>query len=162
MRFELEQLEYGKDKQLKFASKDEYYKTVGALCNEDIFLITYEENKKTNSYSDAFRIKCRIDKDKLLDALKSALKTGNRINCNEFVEQLIQKHNFVFEAKTKRISGYYEKVIDTIPDKYVDVFREGYYLYREEKKNDFEKGQFLRRRHLNNTKAIMLKARGGM
>lgn len=140
MRFEVEKLEYGKDKQLKFASKDEYYKTVGALCNEDIFLITYEENSKTNSYSDARRIKCRIDKDKLLDALKNALKTGNRINCNEFVEQLIQKHNFVFDSNTKRISGYYEKVIDTIPDKYVDVFREGYYLYREEKKNDFEKG----------------------
>ena len=72
--------------------------------------------------------------------MKNALKTGNRINCNEFVDQLIQKHNFVFESYTKRIRGYYEKVIDTIPDKYVNVFREGYYLYREEKKNDFENG----------------------
>lgn len=65
--------------------------------------------------------------------MKNALKTGNRINCNEFVDQLIQKHNFGFESNTKKISGYYEKVIDTIPDMYVDVFRESYYLYKKEK-----------------------------
>lgn len=139
-RYEVDKLEYGNERQLKFSSKSEYYEVVGSLCNEDIFLITYEENSKTKSYTDAYRIKCRIGKEKLVKSLRDAIRSGNRINCNEFVEQLKYKHGFIQEYGSKRILGYYDKVIQTIPDQYVDIFNKGYFLYKGTKKTNFAKG----------------------
>lgn len=139
-RYEVEKLEYGNEGQLKFSNKTEYYEVVGLLCNEDIFLITYEENSKTRSYTDAYRIKCRIDKEKLVKPLRDAIRSGNRINCNEFVEQLKDKQGFIQEYGSKKIRGYYDKVIQTIPDQYVDDFNKGYFLYKSNQKTDFKKG----------------------
>lgn len=139
-RFYVKGLIYGNDGQLRFKDEEEYYEAVGTLCNDDIFLITYEENSKTNSYTDAYRIKCRIDKEKLMTPLRKAVRSGNRINCNQFVEQLINKHDFVWENNSKKIRGYYEKVVKTIPDRYVESFNRGYFRYKGIQKSDFEKG----------------------
>lgn len=128
--FDVRQLVYGNEGQLCFDNKKQYYETVGALCNQDIFYITYEENKKTKSYTDAYRIRCKIGAEKLLPPLKKALKSQNRINCNEFVEQLWRKHDFRFDREQKRLSADYKKVIKTIPDQYVEAFRAGYLRYK--------------------------------
>ena len=129
--FDVEEFIYGKDGQLRFDNKKQYYETVGALCNQDIFYITYEENKKTHSYTDAYRIKCKINKEKLILPLQNAIRSNNRINCNDFVIQLYQKHNFKFDREHKRLSADYEQVIKTIPDQYIDAFQKGYLIYKE-------------------------------
>ena len=59
----------------------------------------------------------------------------NRINCNEFVEQLLEKHNFKLELKQKLVHCSYQNVIKTIPDRYVDAFRAGYMRYRKKQES---------------------------
>lgn len=129
-KFDVENLIYGKEGQLHFDNKKQYYETVGALCNQDIFYITYEENKKTNSYADAYRIRCKISKEKLPLPLKNAVTSKNRINCNEFVIQLHEKHDFNFISGQKRLRADFGQVLGTIPDRYVDAFQKGYWLYK--------------------------------
>lgn len=131
-KFDVEQLIYGKNGQLQFKDKKQYYETIGVLCNQNIFHITYEENKKTNSYTDAYRIRCKIDKEKLILPLKNAVRNKNRINCNDFIIQLYQKHNFIFDHAQKCLRAEYEQVLKTIPDQYVEVFCAGYLLYRKQ------------------------------
>lgn len=59
--FDVRQLVYGNEGQLCFDNKKQYYETVGALCNQDIFYITYEENKKTKSYTDPIELDVKLE-----------------------------------------------------------------------------------------------------
>ncbi|GEM_PF-199682 len=139
-------LVYGKEGQLYFDNEREYYETLGALCNEKVFYISFEENSKTNSWSDAYRIRCKIGKDRLLEPLQRAVRDRNRINCNEYIKNLHDNHKFEYISEEKRLKGYYNEVIKTVPDKYVEAFNKGYYMYLESKDNNenkvFKKGSF--------------------
>lgn len=120
-------LTYGKTKQLAFSNEKDYYTALGIFCNTSAFSISYEPNKKTGSYADAYRMRKLTTAKKLPPALESAIKSGNRINCNEYVENLIQEHHFTQNGV--EISGVLENVISTVPSQYWGDFLAGYNNY---------------------------------
>lgn len=120
---------WGKGGQLEFKDDNEYYEVLGELCHSDLFHITFETNIETNSWGNAFRIKCNVDKKQLTDAFKNSIRDANRINCNEYVTNLYQNHNFDFDKKNKKLYGDYDKVKKSIPDEFLDDFEKGYKKY---------------------------------
>lgn len=109
---------------LKFDNKKEYYIALGMFCNSKAFSISYEPNKLTGSYADAYRMRKLSAARNLIKPIEDAIRSGNRINCNSYVDELIHKHNFVQNGKT--IYGNLENVIKTVPDEFVSNFVDGY------------------------------------
>lgn len=109
---------------LAFKSEKEYYIAVGSFCNNRAFSISYEPNKATGSYADAYRMRKLSTAHNLIQPIESALRNGNRINCNSFVNTLIKNHNFIQNGKS--IYGTLENVIKTVPEKYRAEFIKGY------------------------------------
>ncbi|MCH5257776.1 MAG: hypothetical protein J1D87_10815 [Lachnospiraceae bacterium] len=119
------ELVWGKDEQLCFANQDEYYYSLGLLCNSNWFNIVYEPNKSTKSWENAYRIQCANCPVDLPKAFQNALRSQKRINNNDYVENLINNHNFVKDGN-KYISGNYSDVRKTVPDAYLTDFDAGY------------------------------------
>lgn len=116
---------WGKDGQLSFANDEEYYYSLGLLCNSNWFNIVYEPNSVTHSWGDAFRIKCSNCPVELPNAFRNALRTQDRINNNEYVENLYNNHNFTYYG-SNHIYGDYNRVRDTVPTIYLEIFDQGY------------------------------------
>ncbi len=117
----METLEFGT---LKFKDEREYYIALGSFCNNKAFSISYEPNKSTGSYADAYRMRKLSTAQDLIAPIENAIRTGNRINSNSYVEALIKKHNFIQNGKL--IYGSLENVIKTVPTKYVADFIKSY------------------------------------
>lgn len=109
---------------LIFKDEKEYYTALGSFCNNKAFTISYEPNKKTGSYSDAYRMRKLATAKNLIQPIEDAIRTGNRINCNKYVAELIAKHKFIQNGK--KIYGVLENVISTVPPAFVADFIEGY------------------------------------
>ncbi len=121
-------LVWGKAHQLCFADDHEYYRALGSLCRHDSYTITFETNSETESWGDAFRIKCLRGDNQTPDAFINAMKTARRINCNDYVQNLYEFHNFDFDVGNKVLVGNYNKVKQTVPSTYYYDFDEGYNL----------------------------------
>ncbi len=120
-------LVWGRDEQLQFADQGEYYYSLGLLCHPGRFNIVYEPNKLTNSWEDAYKIQCANCQVPLPQAFQDALRSQDRINNNEYVDNLFRNHNFKYkEGDDKHIYGDYDDVRETVPDAYLEDFDEGY------------------------------------
>ncbi len=117
-------LVFGKDSQLKFHSEAEYYEALGSFCNTKAFTISLEFNKRTGSYSDAYRIRTLSAACNLIPPIATAIRSNGRINCNEYISSLIENHNFV--ANGSAICGVFDNVINTVPTQYAGAFIKGY------------------------------------
>ena len=117
-------LVFGKKKQLKFVDESDFYKSLGMVCNPDTFTITYEPNKRTGSYADAYRIRKLSTAGTLTSSLENAIRTQGRINCNEYIEYLID--NFAVVEHNGDILLNISEITKSIPDRYLSVFMEGY------------------------------------
>ena len=117
-------LHWGRSPQLVFQSINEYYRALGHLTNSEAYSISYEYNKKNGSYSDACRIHILAEATNVPQAFQEKKTTYGRINCNEYVENLIKNHHFIREGK--QIYCIFEDVIKTIPDEYISDFAKGY------------------------------------
>ncbi len=109
---------------LAFSNEKEYYIALGAFCNRKAFSISYEPNKKTGSYADAYRIRKLATAINLIKPITDALRDGGRINCNKYVQNLLDNHNFVQTGKL--IYGILENVALTVPLQYYSDFLSGY------------------------------------
>lgn len=120
------QLIFGKTPQLIFNSVNEFYRTLGQMCNESFCSITYETNSETGSYSDVYRIKILSNQNYLVPGMKKKCKNGNRINCHPYIEYLVEKFGFTLQNKT--VYRDYNKVIkSTFFDiNYLSDFQSGY------------------------------------
>lgn len=118
-------LVWGQDGQLRFANQEEYYYSLGLLCNSNWFNIVFEPNQLTNSWGNAFRIQCANCPVDLPRAFRNALRSQERINNNEYIENLYTNHNFVYDGR-KYISGDYDDVRITVSDEYLEDFDDGY------------------------------------
>lgn len=121
-------LVWGKAQQLCFINEHEYYQALGSLCRKEAYTITFETNSETESWGDAFRIKCLKPDNQTPDAFLDAMKTARRINCNDYVQHLYEHHSFDFDVVNKTLVGNYEKVKQTVPHEYYDDFEAGYQL----------------------------------
>ncbi len=120
------QLIWGKAKQLRFKDEREYYWALGSLCRNGSYAITYETNSDTDSWSDAFRIKCLADDRYLPEAFIHAMRNARRINCNAYVQNLFENHSFIFDKTKKALYGKYDEVKKTVPERFVEDFDAGY------------------------------------
>lgn len=109
---------------LKFNNNEEYYEALGSFCNQKAFSISYEPNKKTGSYADAYRIRKLSAAKNLIKPITDALRSGGRINCNKYVQALLLNHYFI--QNNKLIYGILENVIQTVPFDYTSYFIKGY------------------------------------
>lgn len=121
-------LVWGKAQQLCFADDHEYYRVLGSLCRNDSYTITFETNSETESWGDAFRIKCLRPDSQTPYAFIDAMRTARRINCNDYVQNLYEYHDFDFDVGNKVLIGNYDKVKRTVPTSYHYDFDEGYNL----------------------------------
>lgn len=109
---------------LKFENEEEYYEALGFFCNRNAFSISYEPNKATGSYADAYRIRKLSTATNLIEPITNAIRSGGRINCNKYVQALLSDHKFVQNGKL--IYGIIENVLQTVPSEYISSFIKGY------------------------------------
>ena len=121
-------LVWGKAQQLSFADDHEYYQALGSLCRRGSYTITFETNSQTESWGDAFRIKCLESDSRTPDAFINAMRNARRINCNDYVQNLYEHHDFDFDVANKVLHGDFEKVKRTVPTSYHQDFEDGYNL----------------------------------
>ncbi len=117
---------WGKARQLKFKDNCEYYWALGSLCRSRNYTITFETNSETDSWADAYRIRCLAGDNLIPEAFIRALRDNRRINCNEYVQNLCDKHGFEFEMGSKTIYGRYDVVKKTVPEQFIRDFDAGY------------------------------------
>lgn len=116
-------LHWGRPPQLVFENENEYYRALGHLTNPKAYSISYEFNKKNGSYSDACRIHKLSAAVNIPQAFINKMKTG-RINCNDYVENLKENHNFVLSGQV--YTRTFEGVLSTVPEEYIFDFLIGY------------------------------------
>lgn len=116
-------LHWGKPPQLIFESANEYYRALGHLTNSKAYSVSYEYNKKNGSYSDACRIHKLSSASNIPQAFKNKLKT-NRINCNKYVNNLMENHGFVQSGNVFICS--FNDVLATVPNEYITDFIKGF------------------------------------
>ncbi len=129
------ELKWGNQSQLSFANEEEYYMALGIFANPKLSRVYIEDNAKRGSFSDASRlhIYSHTKKGNLPQALKNAMKNGGRINCNPYVDNLIENHGFVLSGNV--VVATLENVLKTIPKEEIEniaAFMRGYYLLQEE------------------------------
>ena len=116
-------LHWGKHPQLVFESANEYYRALGHLTNSEAYSISYEYNKKNGSYSDACRIHKLSAATNIPQAFMNKLRT-NRINCNDYVNNLKENHNFIQSGNV--YTRNFDDVFSTVPEEYISDFLIGY------------------------------------
>lgn len=115
---------WGKKPQLVFENFNEYYRALGHLTNEEAYSISYEYNKKNGSYSDACRIHILSKARNIPKAFENKRTTAGRINCNEYVNNLIEHH--CFSQSGNVYLRNFDDVFSTIPKEYISDFLIGY------------------------------------
>ncbi len=96
-------LQYGRNKQLTFSCESEFFESLGVLAKPGITKLVNENNQDQGAWGSERRIHIYSDLHKFTAALRSAFTpgTGNileRINCNEFVDELIQDYGYVLNG----------------------------------------------------------------
>lgn len=117
-------LHWGKHPQLVFESVNEYYRALGHLTNGKAYSISYEYNKKNGSYSDACRIHILSQATNVPQAFENKRTTNGRINCNDYVNNLKENHNFVQSGNV--FSCNFNDVLSTVPNEYITDFISGF------------------------------------
>ena len=121
---------FGSINQVRFSNENEYYETIGFLAKStNDIAIRWERNKDSGAWENEGRIEFYIDKDTLPTSCYFKHTAGNggnvlsRTNCNEFVKNLVDNHNFSY--------GFiqdYNAIRDTVPAQYQSDFDRGYSL----------------------------------
>lgn len=115
---------YGTQGQISFNSDTEYYQALGYLAKSDgTTSLTWENNENQGAWGSEGRIYFYIDEPQITGYFRHTKGRGNiisRVNCNEFLANLYQNHNFVNGA-TQDIDA----IRATIPSKYISDFNYG-------------------------------------
>jgi hypothetical protein len=116
---------YGENDQIIIPDKESYYLLLGYLTKGPNFIkIVYEPNQVSGAYGEEYRILFyRTLPTELEPLLKKTNGTGNikyRVNCNDFIKEIIRDHNF-------EINDFQniEEIEQTIPEAYLTSFRRG-------------------------------------
>lgn len=121
---------FGKRNRMRFDSQNEYYETLGFLAKSDGSIsLNWEHNEEQGAWGSEGRIYCYSNLIQFTPPLKRKFTKGrakkvlHRINCNDFVADLINTHNFShgFTQNTASIRT-------TIPQPYLPDFDRGLLL----------------------------------
>lgn len=120
---------FGSIAQITFNNEQEYYELLGYLAkNDDSTHITWEDKDLQGAWGKEGRIEFLVTPPGALSAyLKHTAGNGgsvlSRVNCNEFIENIVTNHNFV-----KRAAQNMNNIRNTVPIKYQPDFDRGYNL----------------------------------
>lgn len=121
---------FGKRRRMRFDTPEEYFQTLGFLSKSDGSIeIYWERNEEQGAWGSEGRIHCISNLLKFTAPLKRKFTKGrgkrilHRINCNEFVQDLIQTHAFQWGKTQDSIT-----IRSTIPQQYLPDFDRGYNL----------------------------------
>lgn len=121
---------FGKRRKMRFDSPEEYYETLGFLSksvgNTEIYR---EDNQNQGAWNYEVRLNCLKNLNIFTPPLKRKFTKGrgkrilHRINCNEFFEDLITNHSFVYGLVQNDLA-----IRSTIPNQYLADFDRGFSL----------------------------------
>jgi len=121
---------FGRRRRMRFDSQNEYFETLGFLAKSDgSITLLWEENQLQGAWGREGRIHCHFNLIKFTPPLRRKFTKGraknvlHRINCNEFVQDLITTHSFS-EGKIQNTAV----IRSTIPPQYLVDFDRGFLL----------------------------------
>jgi len=119
------QLEFGRSKQLKFLSEIDFYYSLGFLASSKRTSLHWENNETAGAWGSEGRIHCHRDIITFPIPLSNIFSKGNgriihRINCNEYIQYLVEKHLFQLGSNQNIVN-----IIGTIPAIYLAHFNLG-------------------------------------
>ena len=111
---------FGTQNQIRFNSESEYYQALGYLAKSDKTSIHWERNEEQGAWGSEGRIHFYVQNPNIPGYFRLTAGTGNiihRTNCNDFVQNLVQNHNFQY-GDSQNISN----IRSTIPTQYINDF----------------------------------------
>ena len=121
------QLIFGTNQQIQFASDNDFFEALGFLSkNDGTTSIHWEHNENQGAWGSEGRIHCHFNINNFTPPLARKFTRGrarnviHRINCNEFVQDIVTNHSFVMgnNQDTNAIRA-------TIPAQYLADFDRG-------------------------------------
>jgi hypothetical protein len=118
---------FGKRNKMRFDSPEEYYETLGFLAKSDGSIsLVWEHNEDQGAWGSEGRIHCHSNINKFTAPLTRKFTAGraqnviHRINCNEFVEDIVTNHSYSM-GSTQNTAN----IRATIPNQYLADFDRG-------------------------------------
>lgn len=116
---------FGRINQIHFASENEYYEFLGYLAKSDgSTSIVWEHNEEQGAWGSEGRIQIHINNFPFTETCKLTAGRGrsiiNRVNCNEFVMNIVDDHNFIM-GNDQNI----DNIRNTVPTDYLLDFNRG-------------------------------------
>lgn len=118
-------LVYGSQRQVEFKTLSDYYFAMGFIANSHNAELRWENNEDQGAWGSEGRIHCLVPQSYFPQFFRFTAGRGNvyaRINCNEYVANLVQHHNFNYNCKYQDI----QKILSTVPAEYFQSFQDGY------------------------------------
>lgn len=120
----MKKLYYGNG-QVQFQTWDEYYFALGFLANFRFADIRWEHNEEQGAWGSEGRIHCLVPQSQFPPFFRFTAGVGKvyaRVNCNEYVETLVDDHGFSTNGRTQD----FNVILRTVPPQYVQAFLNGY------------------------------------
>lgn len=119
------QLTFGTKDQVTFDTEESYYYTLGFLAKSNCTELRWEHNEDQGAWGSEGRIHCNGDTKSYPEPLKKAFTAGTgkilqRVNCNEYVENLANKHKFKM-GNTQNVAA----IRGTVPPEHMAAFDRG-------------------------------------
>ena len=116
---------FGTERQIQFADEHEYYSLLGYLAKSDgSTSIVWEHNEDQGAWGSEGRIQIHTPHIPSIWNLRYTAGNGGnvlqRVNCNEFVDNIRRNHGFVY-GKTQNI----DTIRNTVPAQYQADFDRG-------------------------------------
>ena len=107
-------LVYGSQGQVSFGSLNDYFYAMGFLANSCNAELRWEHNEDQGAWGSEGRVYCLVPQTCFPPFFKFTAGIGSvyaRVNCNEYVANLINEHNFDYNCKHQNV----EKILETVP-----------------------------------------------
>ncbi|GAB6010496.1 hypothetical protein [Viscerimonas tarda] len=116
---------FGTRNQIQFNDEHEYYELLGFLAKSDgSTSLVWEHNENQGAWGSEGRIQFFTSNHPFSVNLPYTAGVGNivnRVNCNEFVQNLNEDHNFEMGSEQDETA-----IRATIPDEYLEDFERGF------------------------------------
>lgn len=115
---------FGTQNQIQFNNEHEFYELLGYLAKSDgSTSLVWEHNENQGAWGSEGRIQFHTNSHPFTANLPYSAGVGsivNRVNCNEFVENIVRDHGFIM-GKSQNIDA----IRVTIPPQYLSDFYHG-------------------------------------
>lgn len=118
-------INFGRNGQVHFDSQEQFFYALGFLANNRHAEIIWEHNEEQGAWASEGRIHCLVPPANFPQNFTFTAGNGNvyaRINCNDFVQLLIDNHHFSRRGTPQNI----QLILSTVPPEYQPLFWNGY------------------------------------